>query len=831
MAPTSECYTYRSGEKVALTKQPNQLVIRVLPEGVKDMSVIETEQVSSASTRVTCPIDELESSMTRGRHLAPTHHAYTIADTGEEFLITDRVILSFNEGTNPSDIDILAGKYGLVKKHAFSDRDFLFQLTNHTGMNPVKLIVKLNEEETALTAAEHDLNYRPNVQQPDVEIPTDPSYIRQWHLHQRLEDGEFDVRASSRCEDAWTTLGYLGREEVVVGLTDDGCRLDHPDFNSPNKFSGWGYMEGERLIRHTDVEASRSNMYQSGSNHGTSCAGVIAGEIDGFLTVGAAPGCRLLPIKWQSNGSRLFISDSKMMTMLNFIADKVDVLSNSWGSSPRSNWLPLVVNRIAELAQSGGRRGKGILFLWAAGNENCPIHHVANEDVPFTSGWKRMGNQWIWIGVETARNFEHNLVGIPGVMHVAALASNAKRSHYSNYGNGIDVCAPTSNIHLYRRLTVRGLGVTTTTGEPQQVTHSFGGTSSATPLVAGITALAISANPDLTALELSDLLKKTASKDLNMEGYDRTPSANFDPTPNWDVSPIFPYENGAFQDIGNPQGTWSPWFGHGKVDAQALVAEILQQPGPEPGTQKHYASTPNKKIPDANTAGLKSTIHIPDAGTITDVKVALDISHTWIGDLKIRLTSPDGTIVLLHNRSGANQSNIQRTFDLASTPHLGSLRGEPLKGDWTLHIQDLASQDEGILNTWMLEMTTSGGSLFVEDVESVLIPDKNPDGVTKTLVISPDKPIRDLVISVDITHTWVGDLRVTLIAPDGTAIHLVNRQGGDSDNLVKTWRSQDNPQLQILRGKSSKGDWKLQVIDFALQDVGKLNRWSLEIMV
>jgi len=56
MAPTSECYTYRSGEKVALTKQPNQLVIRVLPEGVKDMSVIETEQVSSASTRVTCPI-------------------------------------------------------------------------------------------------------------------------------------------------------------------------------------------------------------------------------------------------------------------------------------------------------------------------------------------------------------------------------------------------------------------------------------------------------------------------------------------------------------------------------------------------------------------------------------------------------------------------------------------------------------------------------------------------------------------------------------------------------------------------------------------------------
>lgn len=142
MAPTSECYTYRSGKKVALTKQPNQLVIRVLPEEVKDMPVIETEQVSSASTRVTCPIDELETSMTQGRHVAPTHHAYTIANTGEEFLITDRVILSFDEGTKPSAIDSLAGKYGLVKKQAFSNRDFLFQLTNHTGMNPVKLIVK-----------------------------------------------------------------------------------------------------------------------------------------------------------------------------------------------------------------------------------------------------------------------------------------------------------------------------------------------------------------------------------------------------------------------------------------------------------------------------------------------------------------------------------------------------------------------------------------------------------------------------------------------------------------------------------------------------------------
>ncbi len=830
MAPSSECYTYRSGKKVALSKSPGQLVVRVLPESIKAVEIVDAEQVSSASTRVTCRVDELENLMTQARHLAPTHHAYAVVETGEEFLITDRVFITFKQGLSSTEIDTLAGKYGLVKKQAFSNRDFLFQLTDHTGMNPVKLVVKLNEEEENVESAEHDLNHRPVVRQPELQLPTDPSYTRQWHLHDHFQDEEFDVRSSARCEDAWQALGHLGREEVVIGVTDDGCRLDHPDFDSPNKFAGWGYMEGGRLVIHTDIDASGNSMYQAGANHGTACAGVIAGEVDGLLTVGAAPECRLLPIKWQSSGPSLFISDSKMLTVLNYIADKVEVLSNSWGSSPRSNWPPMVVNRIRELAQSGGRRGKGILFLWAAGNENCPIDHVADQDVPFTSGWEFIGNRWIWVGVKTAQRFEHNLVGISGVMHVAALASNAKRSHYSNYGTGIDVCAPTSNVHKYHRLSVDGLGITTTTGELERVRHDFGGTSSATPLVAGVAALAISANPDLTAVEVISLLKRTASKDLNMQGYARTPPANFDPNPTWDVSPIAPFDRGDFQDIGHPDGTWSPWFGHGKVDALAVVTEILAQPTPTPGPRKQLKSAPNKKIPDAKAAGLKDTIQITESGTIKDVKVTLDITHTWIGDLKIRLTSPGGTVVLLHNRAGANQDNIQRTYDVALTPSLGTLRGESITGDWTLHVQDLATADIGNLNEWTLDMEISGGSLIVEDSESVLIPDKNPDGITRSLTVSANKTIKNIVASVDITHTWIGDLRVTLTSPDGTAIHLHNRQGGSADNLVKTWRSQGNPALQAFRGKKSKGEWKLQVVDLAQQDVGKLNRWSVEII-
>ncbi len=528
--------------------------MRALPEELADVGISNAEQVSSASSRVTTRSGNLESLMSRSRHVAPTHHAYYEATTGQEFLLTDRVFVTFREPLSAEQVDEFAGRYGLIKRVAHGDRDYLFQLTDHTGMNPVKLVVTLTEQEPLVESAEHDLNQQVSTYQ--LALPTDPAYTREWHLHTRFSNSDFDPRSSAQCEAAWKLLDDYGSEDIVVGVTDDGCKLNHPDFNSPEKFASWGYLRGARLITSADIDANPSEMYKPGVNHGTWCAGVIAGEVDAVLTVGAAPGCRLLPIQWESSGPSLFISDSMLQSVLNFVADKVDILSNSWGGVPISVWVPQVVNRITELARDGGRRGRGILFLWAAGNENCPIQHSASTDVPYTSGWEtRPTGPPVWVGVKTARQFRNNLVGIPGLMHVAALASTARRSHYSNYGTGIEICAPTSNSHKYRRATVRGLGVTTTTGEAGGVTESFGGTSSATPLVAGIAALTISANPELTALEVASILKQTASKDLSLEEYPRTPPANFDPNPVWDVSPVTPFHRGAFIDTGDADGT------------------------------------------------------------------------------------------------------------------------------------------------------------------------------------------------------------------------------------------------------------------------------------
>ncbi len=703
--PSQPTYTYRAGKRVELKKEPDRFVVRALPEElIGESFAASLEQVSAASSRVTTKPSDLETAMASARKLAPTHHAYRQAESGQEFLITDRVLITFRPGTSAQQIDELVGRYALVKLKAYSDRDFLFQLTNQTGMNPVKLIVALNEKEAKIVeAADHDLNQR--VMRYQLQLPTDPRYASQWHLHQHLIDPDFDTRSCARCEEAWQLLDNFGRSEVVVCVTDDGCKLDHGDFGSPNKWAGWGYMEGLTLRTNADVGADPDKMYQDGSDHGTSCNGVVAANADALLTVGAAPGCRLLPIKWESDDDGLYISDTKLMTVLTYVGDKVDVVSNSWGSTPEFTVGQMVINKIKDLAATGGRRGNGIVFLWAAGNENCPIQHTSSSDIPFTNGWDYIAGAWQWVGVQTSKVFNNNLVGIPGVMHIAALASTNRRSHYSNYGAGMMLCAATNNVHKYWRLTVQGLGIVTTTGEVGGVTEDFGGTSSATPLVAGVAALVISANPQLSAMDVISVLKRTASKDLTMTPYAKTPPASYDPNPTWDISPVSPFSQGTFSDIGDADGTWSPWFGFGRLDAREAVAEAQRLAGGSPGNQpvtRMFSSDRQLLINDNQT--VEDVIDIPDSATVQNVTVNLDIEHTWIGDLKVSVVAPDGKTVFLHDRGGGSSDNIQKTFDASTTPKLDDFKSIELKGKWTLRVEDRANADVGIVHHWGLQI-------------------------------------------------------------------------------------------------------------------------------
>ena len=94
-------------------------------------------------------------------------------------------------------------------------------------------------------------------------------------------------------------------------------------------------------------------------------------------------------------------------------------------------------------------------------------------------------------------------------------------------------------------------------------------------------------------------------------------------------------------------------------------------------------------------ATVSDIITIPDSGTATSVSVSVDITHTWIGDLKIDLIAPDGTVKTLRNRLGDSTDDIDQTY----TPSFGSI---PVLGVWTLQINDNYNADPGVLNSWTL---------------------------------------------------------------------------------------------------------------------------------
>ena len=111
-------------------------------------------------------------------------------------------------------------------------------------------------------------------------------------------------------------------------------------------------------------------------------------------------------------------------------------------------------------------------------------------------------------------------------------------------------------------------------------------------------------------------------------------------------------------------------------------------------------------IPDNTPSGITSIINVTDTGEISEVTVPMDITHTWIGDLIVELTSPGGTTVRLHDRSGSSSDDILGTYGTTlavdGPGDLLDFVGESPLGDWTLFVSDNVGADTGTLNTWGL---------------------------------------------------------------------------------------------------------------------------------
>lgn len=245
-------------------------------------------------------------------------------------------------------------------------------------------------------------------------------------------------------------------------------------------------------------------------------------------------------------------------------------------------------------------------------------------------------------------------------------------------------------------------------------------------------------------------------------------------------------------------------------------------------------STPALAIPDNRADGVSDIIAIGQDAIIADVKVELDISHTYIGDLQVTLLTPWSDAIVLHQRhQGRDADDIKRSIDETELQTLSTLHGRNTRGEWRLHIQDFAPVDTGTLNRWALEFSAAEqpqGPVVLEESPGTQIPDDVQAGIKRSITTNASGNVSSVEVSIDITHTYIADLQISLHSPLGTEVVLHKEgTGGSDDDVVKTYTTTTTPALASLSSQSISGEWQLRVSDRVGQDVGKLNNWRLVI--
>ena len=797
----------RKGHSLSIVKVPDEFTIRT-QRGVDDvelsmaMGCIYKEGLNKQNLSVLAvDIRERDTIMDRIRGVEEVDfasHVYALEnDPLARIYLTDELTIQFATETGNESIDELINQHGL--NYVSSIRGivncYVFRLSSAAKSNPLKLAKLLNDMSSVLYA---EANV--GIKSIHYHIPSDTHFGMQWHL---FHNGGIQLASGAHINApaAWDIT--KGMRSITVAVADDSVDLDHSDFQ------GNGKIVAPRDFQGFDFNPSPES---GADNHGTSCAGVAVAEENGSGVVGIAPDCSLMPIRTSG-----ILDDNSIEDIFDWAVENgAAVISNSWG--PGSVNFPLSIRQEQALnrAATNGRNGKGCVICFAAGNANRPVNGVINE------------KNWPDDALNGNVKWYNGYAAHPEVITVSACTSLNKKSAYSSWGREISVCAPSNNAHpvfgrsyTYPELSgsFPGRGIVTTDRvgplgySSSDYTSNFGGTSSACPLVAGVAALVLSANPDLTAREVREILEQTADK---IEDTSTDPQLGL--------------ALGTYDQNGHSQ-----WFGYGKVNAYKAVQEAISRlENPTENTSEIKVETTSElSIPDNDQAGIVSTLNVEENGLLKGIEVQLKITHSYIGDLLVELESPDGTRIALHNREGGSRNDLDAVFEVANASALGTLIGENIRGEWKLFVKDLAAQDKGKLEFWSLSLnkSSSGRLIRLEERPGITIPDAKPDGLIRTLNNIKDGRIQEISISLDVSHTYISDLIVRLLAPSGQSITLHNRYGGSADNIKTTYDIDNFPLLGQLLGQSAKGEWQLQIKDLAEQDIGKLNSWMINIRV
>ncbi|MCP4253108.1 MAG: M6 family metalloprotease domain-containing protein [Candidatus Scalindua sp.] len=244
-------------------------------------------------------------------------------------------------------------------------------------------------------------------------------------------------------------------------------------------------------------------------------------------------------------------------------------------------------------------------------------------------------------------------------------------------------------------------------------------------------------------------------------------------------------------------------------------------------------SRPNLLIPDNNPVGIKDTFNINKSGNIKKISVNIDITHTYIGDLEVSLETPFTSGIVLFEGRGESNHDLVEVFSSAEHSALSTCNGKSMMGDWTITVKDNVARDAGRLNSWKIEIEYDEVDKVIKKELSpaMAIPDNDPRGIQSIISISEDGTAKDIKVSVEISHTFIGDLQVDLISPSNkTATLHKPREGGNKKNLKASYDNSTSALASLIaKEQQIKGDWILQVSDNADLDTGILQRWSLDL--
>ncbi|MEO0986814.1 MAG: S8 family serine peptidase [Cyanobacteria bacterium J06639_14] len=673
----------RGGEEILLSKVADRFTTRLTtPEAITDLQTVLDPVAVRAVARGqlaewTVKPRHLEASIEQARS-QPTvqfaSHVYQLIRSPQTWIyLTEQITVQFTPQLPYSQGTAIAQRYGLAETRSLAGipNTFIYVVTSQSTENPVKIANRLMAHPEVLTA-------EPNVVVATAASyrPQDSLYGQQWHLNP-TSGSNVNADAHIAVERAWDVT--RGSRSIVVAVSDDGFDLNHPDLQGMGK-----------IVAPLDLYADDAIPLPTTAdeNHGTACAGLAIGEENQNGIVGVAPGCSFMPIRTTG-----FLDNESIEAIFQGAMEKgAAVISCSWSPAAINFPLSLVQRNILTQVATQGRGGKGCVIVFSAGNANRPVSGTVDE------------KNWPENAVRGETAWLSGFAVHPDVITVSACTSLSLKAAYSNWGTHIAVAAPSNNAppnvglpklgtvktgpEIKRSLPGRGMVTSDRTGQDgysrDAYTTTFGGTSSSCPVVAGVAGLMLSANPNLTAREVKQILQQTADKII-----DENPD------------PQLGLRYGTYDNNGHSQ-----WFGYGRVNAYKAVMAAKQRlwQGRTYTDTVELADEVPLTIPDNQPEGVTRSLRFRNRGTVQDLFVQVELEHEFLGDVMLHLQLPSGQRLLLQGRTLGNRQQLEKRYDLSNTPILAEAIGQDVAGRWRLQVSDHAPSHTGQLLSWQIKV-------------------------------------------------------------------------------------------------------------------------------